>query len=363
MRATLTRMFAMHGKRRDEHIMGLRLSGLPNDLMRIGPRDLSLLSESARGRLNEVLQQVDTKGYPGLTREIEHILAPQTHLANFSTVLGHAAYIADRGGSHGLDVGCSFGLKTVMLKYFGCGRIDACDVSETLIEGAKYWSLQSGMEGLVFAKNPSAELPYESQRYDWVTAMGLYANLDPRATKKLFEECFRVLKPGGVFLFHDGANPHHGPTVDAMVKHHSEQELGDGTLAEPNGPVFRQRLSFILEKFPGLNTGGAKELARRTCYMGKEEISEACEVFLREGVMPDSTFVLGSLQKIPLRIENRTPCRRPTDPMVIFKELQMAGFSAVEFRRPVVGGLIPVPEALEYYRGAPGVFLNARKSI
>jgi len=341
----------------------LTLRQLPRDLIRIAPGGLSELSEIARERLCMLLEPVDAGMHPGLAREIEHVLTPGPHLANFSTVLGHAAQIKDREGSLGLDVGCSYGLKTIMLRYFGCDRIDACDVSLALIDGARHWSAQAGIEGLVFVRNHRCGLPFDSQRYDWVTAMGLYANLDPQATQLLFEECFRVLKPGGVFLFHDGANPHHEPTRNAMLAHHARQELGEGTVDAPDGPVFLNRVKFVLENFAAIDAENAKEIARRTCYMGIEEIAEACSVYLKSGNLPDSTFVQGSLEKIPMWIENRTPCRRPTDPIVIGKELQRVGFETVEFRKPIVGGFVPDSEVIEYYRGAPGVFMSARKSI
>jgi SAM-dependent methyltransferase len=343
-----------------EALESLSLEGMPEGLATLRPKDVLPLCDAALAKFRVHFEGIDAHRHEGLRREIEHVLQPTIFSANFHTVLGHAARIPNLAASSGLDLGCSFGLKTVLLKHFGAGRIFGCDVAPDLIRGANIWLEQSPIRDMRFFINPVDTLPFEDGQFDWITCMGLYANLNPAATVGLFKSCARVLRPGGRLFFHDSANPHHEASAVRIREHHRRHEMGDGTPDKPNGPIFLARRTLIASQFPEMNETQASELARLTGYMTEEEIVVATRRFLADGTLPASPFVPDDLSRIPLW-PSGSSSMRTTDPFVIRAELAEAGFKT-RFRRPVLGADIEEHELEAYFKSAPGVFLSAQKT-
>jgi SAM-dependent methyltransferase len=186
-----------------EALDSLQLDGLPVPLRAIPSAELSALCRRAFARFRFLFEAIDAREHEGLRREIADALQPTVYSASFHSVLGQAACIPNFAGSAGLDLGCSFGLKTVLLKHFGAGRIFGCDVAPERIGGANLWLEQSPIGDMRFFVNPSDSLPFEDRQFNWITAMDLYATLSPEAAPGLFRNCARVLKPGGWLLLHE----------------------------------------------------------------------------------------------------------------------------------------------------------------
>jgi SAM-dependent methyltransferase len=342
-------------------MLNLMLKNLPDNLSSLTSNDIESLSDQALSKLKTMLNDVDASGHVGLMNEIEHVQKRDIHLANFSTILGHASQIPNRTLSRGLDVGCSFGLKTVMLRYFGFGHISGSDVANSLIDGANLWSRQVGLADMQFQLNKVDGLPFGQETFDWVTTMGLYANLSTSATTGLFADCFRVLKPGGVLLFHDSANPRVPSMNKQICDYHQLVEIGTGTAERPQGSAYLERVAYLRASYPNIDEVTSAEIARNTCYFGKREIAVAVASYQAGNGLPGSSFAYGDPLIHPIRITGETPCRRATDPKVIKSELMAAGFSRVIFRKPVLGGTIPDEAFDDYYSRFPGVFITAMK--
>lgn len=339
----------------------LHLKGLPEDLRSLSGRELDSLCVRAYKTYRRIMAGIDCRGNSKLEFELNHILRPEIYKANFHMAISHAAWMPEREGSIGLDVGGSAGLKTALLRHFGIVRVVGVDVVPALIEAAHIWSQQVRADGFEFLLNNGGDLPVETERFDWITAMGLYANLNEAVVQRLFSECHRVLRPGGMLLLNDSANPHHRETREAMQQHHYTMEIGKGSIEEPDGPLFHARKAFILEEYPDLSDPAAERLARGTCYLDRDEVRSAVRRYQEEGVFPNSLFNAADATRAPLRIDGQ-PSRRPTDPFRIREELQSCGFK-VAFRRPGLGGLLEEHEWQDYFEQHPGVFVVAQKPM
>lgn len=86
-----------------------------------------------------------------------------------------------------LDVGCGDGIHMKMLEN-KCKSIKGIDISKKIIVG-----LPNAIVG------NAEKLPFRKNSFDIVYALGLLDYVDN--PKKVIEECFRVLKIGGLFIF------------------------------------------------------------------------------------------------------------------------------------------------------------------
>lgn len=363
----IARGLLMEIKRRWPNLMAARTLKVAEDSMSLPKiqtpsllqgRTAQQLREDVLRRFDAFLAAIDCREMPALGEEVERVKA-QTKDAYYATTLGHVAFIPDLASSSGLDFACGRGLKTALLRLFGAGRVSGCDVVPTLIEAANYWVAQTGSD-IEFRVNPLDSIPFETGAFDWVTVMGLYANLNPDATMPLFREMSRVLKPGGLLLFNDSANPHCDKGRNAIITHRTETEIGPGTVEAPQGKLFQARLQTIRTMAPSLSDAEARNLALNTSYMWKPQIEAALAKYASEGVMPNQRFDPDDVVRTPVWPEHGNAVRRATDPFQIRDELSEAGFK-VYFKRPGIGDLIPENELGNYFRSAPGVFIVAQK--
>jgi len=365
---------AFYGTKQKVWNMQTSLKTVPMDQLVLSSSDVSALgnathdeikslSDQGALKLASFLKHVDPGEHASLRLELEHVCKPQIYHGNFLNALGHAYRIPNLASSHGLDLGCSFGLRTVIMKQLGAGRITCCDAVPSLIEGATIWGNQTDIKDMQFIVNSSDGLPFDDNTFDWITCMSLYGNLNKRSIAGLFENCARVLKPGGLLLLNDSANPHHPPTAENILTHYRLVEIGEGTQEAPQGMCYEVRKKFIASKFSDLETTTLEELARNTCYMECDEIISVVELYLKTGTKPSSPFIDNNLQLVPVQPLTGNPCRTPTDPFVIEKELLDAGFSSVVFRThtptPGSGNNIQPHNLKKYFSEAPGVFLTA----
>lgn len=341
------------------HDLGLPL---PKSLNNVDAAAIKELSEKALPKFSAFLEGVDSRGHAGLEAELNHLAKPEIFLANFSVIMTHVAEMKNPGEMHGLDVGCSYGLKTLILKCLGVNHVDGCDVAEELIAGANTWLKQVDLDGFSFTHNPSSSLPFGDSLYDWVTTMGLYANLNEQATAGLFADCYRILKPGGILMFHDSSNPLFPAIRDQIYAYHHQVEIGDGNRDNPNGSAHLERLDYINKQFGEKLTNDQKNnIALNTCYFGRDEIDEAVEHVLASGFLPSSRFQPNQFDQVPVRLANKTPCRRPTNPYTLKQELETAGFSKIIFRTTSPGRHIAEEDYEDYFSANAAILVTAFK--
>jgi SAM-dependent methyltransferase len=105
-------------------------------------------------------------------------------------------------GDRVLDLGCAAGSMAHFLSTFGCVSAGVDD-APAAIEAARqhYPELQ-------FELASSTDLPFPAASFDKIVAADFTEHLDEPTLTRTFDECFRVLRPGGTLSIHT-PNPRH----------------------------------------------------------------------------------------------------------------------------------------------------------
>jgi ubiquinone/menaquinone biosynthesis C-methylase UbiE len=100
-----------------------------------------------------------------------------------------------------LDIGCGMGREAFCLYDKGF-KITAIDISESVIEPAKQFALQS-KRNIEFLLTNGLDLPFESNSFDvviiWSQTFGLFYEEENKM--HILKECNRVLKTNGILSF------------------------------------------------------------------------------------------------------------------------------------------------------------------
>lgn len=117
---------------------------------------------------------------------------------------------------------------TIGLKKLGFDNVIGVDVSEEMIKKAK-----ENNEDINFEVEDATELSYSDNKFDGVifsfNGIMLIPGLDNR--KKAFEEIYRVLKPGGLFIFST-------PFLDNKLETDFWKEKREKSKLDPSDPKF-----------------------------------------------------------------------------------------------------------------------------
>lgn len=100
-----------------------------------------------------------------------------------------------------LDVGCGKG-ELLELMRADFNQVAGCDPSEKMLG-----SVAKGID--VRRQQAPLKIPFETARFDFVTAVCVYHHVEPSARVHLTREIARVLRPGGIFCIveHNPLNP------------------------------------------------------------------------------------------------------------------------------------------------------------
>ena len=147
-----------------------------------------------------------------------------------------------------LDLGCGAGRTTINLFNEGYNNIVGLDIADKLIDFAKKYSSEHNLN-IDFAVGDATKLEYENNLFDVVifsfNGMQCIPGLENR--KKVLKEVYRVLKPGGYYIFtahdrHDPNSPQYLPFWEKVendwkngINESNVECLGDLITTDPAG--------------------------------------------------------------------------------------------------------------------------------
>ena len=130
-------------------------------------------------------------------------LLPADSAASFAGVANPHRIAPLASGATVVDVGCGAGMDLFLAaKAVGpTGRAIGVDMTEAMAERARSGARASGLANVEVRLGDALALPVDSGSIDFVISNGVL-NLTPDK-REAFGEVFRILKPGGEFLYGD----------------------------------------------------------------------------------------------------------------------------------------------------------------
>jgi SAM-dependent methyltransferase len=128
---------------------------------------------------------------------------PPATTASFAGVANPHRLAAIPTGATVVDIGCGAGMDLLLAarEVGPGGRAIGIDMTESMVERARAGARASGIANVDVRLGDASALPVESESADVVISNGVL-NLAPDK-EAAFSEVFRVLKPGGQFLYAD----------------------------------------------------------------------------------------------------------------------------------------------------------------
>lgn len=179
-----------------------------------------------------------------------------------------AAKPADGKVERILDIGCSIGQATIVLKdLYPEAEVWGLDVGKPLIRYAHARAVEQGKH-VHFKQALAEETGFEDGSFDMVISYILFHEVPVPKMKEIIAETYRVLRPGGVFTIYEF------PSNDKNQVSASTRFLVDydsKNNCEPYSPAFVasdfrgiiEDAGFVVEQGPGLTNGFLQSLVAR----------------------------------------------------------------------------------------------------
>ena len=232
----------------------------------------------------------------------------------------------DVRGARVLDAGCGFGMTTLLCGLLGAAEAHGIDVHQGMLDTARAYLplLPANLAARVgVTRGDVSCMPCPAESYDVVLSIEAVSHY--LFVEKFLAEAWRVLKPGGVLIVSDGNNGLN-PLVRRRAYHMWEAfEKGPvgAHLAGHTAQCYREmRREFIDQHFPGLTEAEASALTEHTFAMTFDEVREACERYVSDGLMPGRTFRRG----VPAIDPAGAAIERLFDPNALGDEMAKRGF-------------------------------------
>jgi SAM-dependent methyltransferase len=128
---------------------------------------------------------------------------PESSTASFAGVANPHRIAPIPAGATVVDIGCGAGMDLLLAaRAVGpMGRAIGVDMTEDMAERARAGAAAAGLDHVEVRIGDALDLPVESRSVDVVISNGVL-NLTPDKARA-YAEVFRVLKPGGAFLYAD----------------------------------------------------------------------------------------------------------------------------------------------------------------
>lgn len=210
------------------------------------------------------------------------------------------------GGVEGKDVfdaGSGFGTLSHLLASWGAKRVYSVEIHAPMAETHRlvreqYFPHLANVIQHVHGDVSKPLLPARSvDRIFSIEAISHYYDVPA-----FLDQCARVLRPEGVLFVSDGNNG-----ANPRIRRETE-ELWQRLEVGPHGPCMghridetnvERRVRFIRERWPQIDEATRAALADLTAVTGPDELTEAVERYLRDGVMPDARYVRGTCPRDP----------------------------------------------------------------
>ena len=131
-------------------------------------------------------------------------LAPldQFHTRGLAATRELIAFVSAKPGWRVLDVGSGLGGPARVLASERKCHVTGVDITKEFCEVATLLSRLTGLERVTdFRQGDATALPLDSGQFDLVLTMQIQMNIEDK--RRFYAEIFRVLKPGGRFVFQD----------------------------------------------------------------------------------------------------------------------------------------------------------------
>ncbi len=121
-----------------------------------------------------------------------------------------------------LDVGCGTGRTLHQLAIaHPTMRLHGCDMSPAYIKLAR--KRLEDVQEVTLAVENAESLPWADETFDVVTSTYMFHELPRNARRNVVREMFRVLRPGGLVVIEDSAQPSESPELDGVLRNFPQE--------------------------------------------------------------------------------------------------------------------------------------------
>jgi 2-polyprenyl-3-methyl-5-hydroxy-6-metoxy-1,4-benzoquinol methylase len=229
-----------------------------------------------------------------------------------------------------LDAGCGYGMMCMLLAVLGAKEAHGIDIMEDRL-GVFEECLSSlkagGIDLPAFPVLGSAmKSDYDDGKFDLIVSVEAISHY--REPDMFFEECARILKPGGVLLISDGNNGANPKIVSECKELWRRFEQGPTGRIGPHiiEVAYEDiRKDIIGEAYPEWSEEDMTAVAKGTSGMTTDEILEACRLKEENGIIPDRTF---DRDVCPVHPRFGSVLERFHHPQDLARRIETFGFSA-----------------------------------
>jgi ubiquinone/menaquinone biosynthesis C-methylase UbiE len=145
-------------------------------------------------------KQMVIKGYNTIAKDY------YTHrdLNKFNGELDEFANLVPKGGKI-LDVGCGAGIPTAKYLVNKGLKVTGIDISETMLKMAR-----KNVPDAEFIHKDMIELDFEDNTFDGIISVYALFHVPKQEHKQIFQNFYRILKPGGKMLINTGISESEG---------------------------------------------------------------------------------------------------------------------------------------------------------